>query len=87
MLVAGLGKEAKIVTSLGSRYCPNCHNTSYFTLVESANKLALYFVPVLRFNKQHSAICGTCGGEWVVDEDSLTRLMTPEGKKEYGFSE
>ena len=43
------------------RTCPNCGNTTQWARVRQSRQLTVFFVPVLRWNRQQLEVCGICG--------------------------
>ena len=55
MIGAGSGHRKKAY--LGVRVCPHCGKLSHFYLVEQAQQVSVFFVPVVRWGKHWGIAC------------------------------
>jgi len=76
-VVFGWGKKGKFIGYVGIDKCPNCKNYVHFSIYEYSNRVNIYFVPIVKFNKKNYLVCPICEAAYELT-DNL---------KEYYFSE
>lgn len=59
-VVFGWGKKGKPIGYVGIDKCPNCKHYVHFSIYEYSNRVNVYFVPVVKFNKKHYLVCPVC---------------------------
>ena len=66
MIGAGSGHRKKAY--LGVRVCPQCGKLSHFYLVEQAQQVSVFFVPVVRWGKHWGIACSRCKAGFEIAE-------------------
>lgn len=59
-IIAGWGKDAKVIAYVGLIKCEHCRNYAHWYLYEIGKKVTLYFVPVAKWDKKWYIVCGVC---------------------------
>ncbi|MGV0838360.1 zinc-ribbon domain-containing protein [Mycolicibacterium thermoresistibile] len=60
-LLFGYGARQKILGPGEIRTCPRCGNTTQWTRTQEFKQFTLFFVPVARWNRRLTEVCGICG--------------------------
>ena len=66
MIGAGSGHRKKAY--LGVRICPHCGKLSHFYLMEQAQQVSLFFVPVVRWGKHWGIACSRCKAGFEIED-------------------
>lgn len=66
MIGAGSGHRKKAY--LGVRICPHCGKLSHFYLMEQAQQVSLFFVPVVRWGKHWGIACSRCRAGFEIED-------------------
>ena len=66
MIGAGSGHRKKAY--LGVRICPHCGKLSHFYLMEQAQQVSLFFVPVVRWGKPWGIACSRCRAGFEIED-------------------
>lgn len=66
MIGAGSGHRKKAY--LGVRICPHCGKLSHFYLMEQAQQVSLFFVPVVRWGKHWGIACSLCKAGFEIED-------------------
>lgn len=75
MLIAGWGKNAKNLGTVGLHRCERCHNPVLVDLYEVKKKVSLYFVPVAKWDSHFFLICTTCDGSIEITRELKDKLL------------
>ena len=75
MLIVGWGKGAKKLGYLGMMKCRNCNKTSHFYLYELANNIKLYFISVVKYNKEYIVGCTSCESGFKVEPEKKDEIL------------
>lgn len=65
----GWGKKGKPIGYVGIDKCPNCKNYVHFSIYEYSNRINVYFVPVVKFNKKYYLVCPVCDAAYELTGD------------------
>jgi hypothetical protein len=57
----GFGSKQRELGPGQVRECPNCGNTSQWTLLQESRQFTVFFIPVARWGRQRYEMCGICG--------------------------
>lgn len=76
-IIFGWGKKGKKIGYVGIDKCQNCKHYVHFSIYEYSNRVNIYFVPVVKFNKKHYLVCPVCDAAYELTGDL----------KEYYFDE
>ena len=68
-IVFGWGKKGKEIGYVGIDKCPNCKHYVHFSIYEYSNRVNVYFVPVVKFNKKHYLVCHVCDAAYELTGD------------------
>ena len=60
MIVFGWGSGTKRLGDGFFATCTNCHNTLQFVIVEASKKITVYWLPVVKWDRQYFCICPIC---------------------------
>lgn len=74
-IIAGWGKDAKVLAYLGLRKCPNCRNVDHWRLYEMVKKVTAFFVPVAKWGSKYYAVCNVCGVSYEMDAAQKQQLL------------
>jgi hypothetical protein len=75
MIVFGWGSRAKQLGTGFITTCENCHNTNPFTVVETAKKITVYWIPVAKWSKQYFYVCPVCSHGFLVPTKELAQRI------------
>ena len=75
MLIAGWGKDAKVLAFVGLMKCQNCNNYSMWYLVEISSKVKVYFIPVAKYGSKYFVMCNVCENGYEVDKDKKNEIL------------
>lgn len=59
--IVGLATKQKYLGPGAVRTCPRCHNTTQWSRMTEYRQFTLFFVPVARWKRRYSEVCGVCG--------------------------
>ena len=60
-LILSVTDRERVLAENLERACHQCVRTTPHRLVEIYRQLALFFIPVWRWNRRHSLVCQDCG--------------------------
>ena len=74
-VVAGWGKDAKVIAYLGIRKCPNCRNYDHWQLYEVQKKVTAFFVPIAKWGAKYYMVCNVCEGSYEIEAAQKEQLL------------
>lgn len=74
-IIAGWGKDAKVIAYLGLRKCPNCRNYDHWQLHEVQKKVTAFFVPVAKWGAKYYMVCNVCQASYEMDSAQKQQLL------------
>jgi len=60
VIIFGFRKTRKILGTIGSHECSNCHNISNWDVVRLISWFTLFFIPIIPYRWQYFEICPIC---------------------------
>ena len=66
-IMIGAGSRNRRKAYLGVRICPHCRKLSHFYLIERAQQVSLFLVPVIRWDKHWAIGCSRCQAGFEID--------------------
>jgi tetratricopeptide (TPR) repeat protein len=74
-IIAGWGKDAKVIAYLGIRKCPNCRNCDHWQLYEVQKKVTAFFIPVAKWGSKYYMVCNVCQASYEIDAAQKEQLL------------
>ena len=74
-IIAGWGKDAKVIAYLGISKCPNCRNYDHWQLYEVQKKVTAFFVPLAKWGAKYYMVCNVCDASYEMDAAQKEQLL------------
>jgi len=86
MIIWGFGRRTnKRLGQRGPFECKNCHNMSYFTLIEQRVWFTLFFIPVIPYQTNRFLLCNICSRGFALNKEEFERALA-EQPRELGMT-
>jgi hypothetical protein len=73
--IFGRGLHEKEIARSEKRKCPNCNNITHFRLLEYADKVVLFFLPIVTYRKKYTMSCSICSACFEFDENDKEEFL------------
>jgi len=74
-IICGRGLREKEIARSDKIKCPNCNNITPFRLLEYADQVVLFFLPVATYRKTYYLSCVICRAGWEFDENDKEEFL------------
>lgn len=74
-IMVGAGNKNRRKAYLGVRICPHCRKLSHFYMIERAQHVSLFLVPVFRWDKRWAIGCSRCQAGFEIDSGQKELCM------------
>src|SRR5689334_23211283 len=76
LIIFGFGRRTnKNMGQRGPFECQNCHNLTYFTLMEQRVWFTLFFIPVIPYETRRFLLCGICSRGFKLSKEEFDKAL------------